>query len=154
MRKAWGRKTVLTSDYRWQLSFVVSIGGRNGSVTLSKLKIYYLALIFLFLAIEISKIVFGCVLSIVKKLVVEKLIKRRMSLDICLHELKKITIDCVLFVIYSIHSLIRHMNVVIHYFHTNMYVKLKKSHNCLFDFLGQILLSLNYFYDVSGGKIA
>lgn len=57
------------------------------------------------------------------KLVVEKLIKRRMGSEICLHELKKIISDCVLFAIHAIHSVRRYINLVICDFYTNEYVK-------------------------------
>lgn len=70
---------VETSEYRWRPSYATSVGARKRLVTLSKFKIYCLALIFLLLEIEILEIIVACVSSIVKKLVEEKLVKRKMG---------------------------------------------------------------------------
>lgn len=77
----------------------------------------------MFFEVEILEIGVNFLCSIVMKLVMEKLIKRRMESDICLHELKKIISDCVLFVIHDIHSVTRYINLVICDFYTNEDVK-------------------------------
>ena len=78
-RSMSGRRRPPTGDnWRWS-RFVIGVGVRKRLVILLKSKIYCLALIFLLLEIEILEIVIGYVSSIVKKLVVEKLVKRRMG---------------------------------------------------------------------------
>lgn len=77
---------------------------------------------FLVLEIEVSEVVFDYFLFIVMKLVLKKMIKMRMGSDICLHELKKVVIGYVLFVIYAIHNVTRHIKLVICDFYANWYV--------------------------------